>query len=154
MRKLVALSLVMIFLFSAISFAQNEVSAVDDRDGDGINDFDDNCPTVYNPDQADSNGDYIGDACEVEYALNTCEGSTLSDICYAAVAYDASDYTICDRIDDLESRSICKGYVTEKVITLKDIAKIIRRWVHGEVGLQVVVSVVNQFAGGMMRVAA
>src|SRR5690348_2102248 len=34
-----------------------------DRDGDYIPDFLDNCPDVPNPDQADSNGDGIGDAC-------------------------------------------------------------------------------------------
>jgi hypothetical protein len=35
-----------------------------DTDGDGIPDAVDNCPTVFNPDQADSNGNGIGDACE------------------------------------------------------------------------------------------
>ncbi len=34
-----------------------------DSDGDGVPDSIDNCPTVPNPDQADSNGDGIGDAC-------------------------------------------------------------------------------------------
>ncbi|MDH3361566.1 MAG: thrombospondin type 3 repeat-containing protein [Nitrosopumilus sp.] len=35
-----------------------------DSDGDKIPDIVDNCPDVYNPDQADSNGNKIGDACE------------------------------------------------------------------------------------------
>lgn len=34
-----------------------------DTDGDGVPDTTDNCTFVYNPDQADSNGDFIGDAC-------------------------------------------------------------------------------------------
>jgi hypothetical protein len=42
-----------------------------DVDGDGICGDMDNCPAVYNPDQKDSDGDEIGDACEpsLEQAL-------------------------------------------------------------------------------------
>ena len=36
----------------------------EDSDGDGVLDSEDNCPTTANPDQADSNGDGAGDACE------------------------------------------------------------------------------------------
>jgi Bacterial Ig domain/Thrombospondin type 3 repeat len=35
-----------------------------DCDVDGVNDVPDNCPTVVNPDQADRDGDGIGDACD------------------------------------------------------------------------------------------
>ncbi len=35
-----------------------------DTDGDGVCDDDDNCPDVANPDQADSDGDGLGDACD------------------------------------------------------------------------------------------
>ena len=34
-----------------------------DQDGDGVLDVADNCPTVFNPDQADVNADGFGDAC-------------------------------------------------------------------------------------------
>ncbi len=36
-----------------------------DADGDGIADECDNCPMLANPDQLDSNGNYIGDVCEI-----------------------------------------------------------------------------------------
>ncbi|WP_423738466.1 thrombospondin type 3 repeat-containing protein [Christiangramia lutea] len=37
---------------------------VADTDGDGINDEDDNCPAVPNPDQLDTDGDGMGDVCD------------------------------------------------------------------------------------------
>jgi hypothetical protein len=37
-----------------------------DSDGDGIQNKNDNCPAVYNPDQLDSDGDGKGDVCEEE----------------------------------------------------------------------------------------
>ncbi|MCJ7575904.1 MAG: thrombospondin type 3 repeat-containing protein [Dehalococcoidia bacterium] len=43
----------------ALAVAQNV-----DFDGDGIPNYPDNCPSTYNPDQTDSDGDGIGDACE------------------------------------------------------------------------------------------
>jgi Tol biopolymer transport system component len=36
-----------------------------DSDGDGVPDFRDNCPTTPNPDQADRDGNGVGDACDV-----------------------------------------------------------------------------------------
>ncbi|HNW83821.1 MAG TPA: thrombospondin type 3 repeat-containing protein, partial [bacterium] len=37
----------------------------DDKDGDGIRNVEDNCPYVANADQLDSDGDWVGDACDL-----------------------------------------------------------------------------------------
>jgi len=37
-----------------------------DSDDDGINDVDDNCPSDFNPDQLNTDGDLLGDACDTD----------------------------------------------------------------------------------------
>ena len=44
-----------------------------DDDGDGVPDWDDNCPGIRNPDQLDTDGDGVGDACEMEPAPDELE---------------------------------------------------------------------------------
>src|SRR4051794_36876377 len=39
-------------------------AVLQDADGDGVADRDDNCPTVNNPNQADADGDGLGDVCD------------------------------------------------------------------------------------------
>jgi len=51
------------------SLAASEISQIinsvaNDSDLDGVPDYRDNCPNVPNPDQLDSNGNGVGDACE------------------------------------------------------------------------------------------
>ncbi len=40
------------------------ITASNDADGDGLGDLNDNCPSIYNPDQSDIDGDGLGDACD------------------------------------------------------------------------------------------
>jgi thrombospondin type 3 repeat protein/beta-propeller repeat-containing protein len=41
-----------------------KLGAAVDADGDGVPDASDNCPTVFNPDQANNDGDALGDVCD------------------------------------------------------------------------------------------
>ena len=49
---------------TATCYGATVTSASADSDGDGAPDAADNCPTVANPGQADSDNDELGDACE------------------------------------------------------------------------------------------
>ncbi len=52
-----------------------------DSDGDGMPDQVDNCPAVANAGQADSDADYLGDACEGAYGTNAAVADTDGDGC-------------------------------------------------------------------------
>jgi hypothetical protein len=54
-------------------FAKHQLT-LPDADGDKINDADDNCPSVANPDQADADGNCTGDACECMSAADCDDG--------------------------------------------------------------------------------
>ncbi len=51
-------------LMEAIGIWKECTGGSPDYDNDGFPDDIDNCPNIYNPDQADSNGDGIGDVCD------------------------------------------------------------------------------------------
>src|SRR5262249_12805002 len=55
------------------------IHAVEDRDGDEIPDIFDNCPTVFNPDQRDSDDDGVGDACDAKTST-TLPGTTTTTL--------------------------------------------------------------------------
>ncbi len=82
-----------------------------DSDGDGIIDEDDNCPTVVNVDQADADGDNVGDVCDIctdtdndgfgnpGYAANTCSTDNCPFV-YNPVQEDTDNDGIGDACDN------------------------------------------------------
>lgn len=64
----------------------------DDLDGDGVCDADDNCPGSANPDQADLDGDQLGDVCDDDDAeLNVTKLQLKRDL---SVNSDSSGYRV------------------------------------------------------------
>jgi hypothetical protein len=65
-----------------------------DPDGDGVCDPDDDCPTIPNPTQADSNQNGVGDACEPVCVSLRRDPGVSPTICQDAyLAYDPTDPT-------------------------------------------------------------
>ncbi len=58
----------------AWTFFDKHALPLPDADGDAINDQDDNCVNVANPDQADADGDCIGDACKCSTPADCDDG--------------------------------------------------------------------------------
>src|SRR3954454_347045 len=61
-----------------------------DGDNDGIVDASDNCPSAYNPDQADSDGNGVGDACQAPPPDTTAPAVTLDQPPDGATTTDAT----------------------------------------------------------------
>jgi hypothetical protein len=84
-----------------------------DTDRDGIEDGEDNCPTVPNADQTDDDGDELGDACDNCPAVpNTDQadgdGDDVGDACDCP-CFDATD--VADLIETLEDQGTFRDLV-------------------------------------------
>ncbi len=80
----------MFWLMSGLT-ACGSSSSGPDSDGDGIRDSVDNCPAVANPDQADSDSDGIGDACDDDADFDGDGVLNADDNCPAVANADQAD---------------------------------------------------------------
>jgi hypothetical protein len=91
----------------------------DDSDWDGILDPDDNCPYVFNPDQTDSDGDGIGDVCEIDIRVTasadpqtvTVQGGVGEAVNFTYVVTNTGAMALDVTISDSFGRSIAAGLV-------------------------------------------
>ena len=77
---------------------QSQTTPGQDQDRDGVANFRDNCPSNFNPDQRDSDGDRIGDVCD-----STPTGGPAMVTVFKNVGdggpNSAEDFTICVETD-------------------------------------------------------
>jgi hypothetical protein len=128
-----------------------------DIENDGVPDWHDNCPTVSNADQTDSDGDGVGDACDV--STGVCGNGVVDsgEQCDLGAIVDAS---LCTRdcltpaagsggiggCDDLPLSSIVPGFVPKAVLSKPISLATFSRWRAR--------TAFNLFPGGVVRGAS
>lgn len=109
-------------------FCQQSEPPCTDADGDGICDNVDNCPTTPNPDQADMDGDSVGDACDIVensgtgtpgYWKNHADAWPVNEIVMGGVLYSKADALIAlDLKDGDKTVTIFRSLISAKLNVL------------------------------------
>ena len=88
---------------------QADVFVAADTDGDGVFEPADNCPTIFNPDQTDSNGDGFGDAC-VDPSVDIPDGADVDPTATVGAGSTVNkDVVVGPEVDIGENTDLNKG---------------------------------------------
>lgn len=87
-----------------------------DTDGDGVPDLNDNCLTIYNPEQADCNNNGIGDVCEIAAGAPDFNHDTIPDTCQCL-----SDLFVDRQINGADLGALLSQWGTAPAGTVSDI---------------------------------
>ncbi|HET8932572.1 MAG TPA: PHB depolymerase family esterase [Polyangiales bacterium] len=100
----------------AWKFFDKHALPLPDADGDGVDDQDDNCVHVANPDQADADGDCIGDACQCSKSADCDDGKFCNgaETCVAGACSAAAAPCPADQSCDEASRKCGDGSLASR----------------------------------------
>ncbi len=103
------------------------VTGDEDGDGDGVADAVDNCPDQYNPNQRDSDGDRIGDVCDVDCPdLDGVDGISFADFALLAANWGhldsltASDFNSDGAIDVHDLQYLVQHWLTRCFVDISN----------------------------------
>lgn len=86
---------------------------VEDSDGDGVINSNDNCPTIKNPDQADADNDGIGDLCDDCYNYPAGGGCVELTATQAGQTWTFRPYAVKKTAKDFYSWNLFKSNIVE-----------------------------------------
>lgn len=146
-RSIHDVSLIIMLVVVCTSFNPDSALALD-TDNDGVDNYHDNCPEIYNPDQRDSDADASGDVCDncqnfanadqsdadEDQLGNTCDNCPnvantnqidsdydgIGDVCDIQPA-DINGDDLVDLRDAVQGLKIVSGQQYEGVIRLPDV---------------------------------